>query len=367
MNESIGAVRPEADAGWVASPGAANCVGRVDLELRVVSSTVELDALRQAWSDLHLRSGASVFQSYEWQRTWWAHFGETEASRSLHVIVLTADREVVAIAPFVVEAVRIAPFVSLRRLVFLGTGTTDYLDLLVQRGLESICCARIAAHLAQESSASFDVVSLSDIPECSASRSHLFEALRAHGFEGKTFVVEQCPRAVLKGTWKETLDSFEGGRGQRLVKRVRKMKQRFRVELEVSQGAGALGADIDEFMVMHQHRWTSAGKKGVFAERTMAAFQRAVAQAFFDRGWLFLAFLRIDGRRVAAMCSFKHRGDLSYYLGGLVDAGEASKHSPGLVFHCLCMEELIPRGIGVYDFLRGSHLYKYRCGAVDVP
>jgi len=277
MTKSMGGERPPVGAAREEARIAAIGLGRAKLDLKVVTSTAGLDALRSKWSDLHLRTGASVFQSYEWQRTWWAHFGENVTSRSLHIVVLEAEGEVVAIAPFVVEAIPIAPMLGLRRLVFLGTGMSDYLDLLVRTGLEAACCARIAAHLAQQG-VSFDMLLLSDIPDRSATRSPLFEALCAHGFEGRTLVVEQCPRTLLKDTWKETLESFGG-----------------------------------------------------------------------------------------IACNFRHRDEVSFYLSGLGNSGEALKYSPGLVLHCLCMEELIPQGVRVFDFLRGSVRYKYQFGAVDVP
>src|SRR5207248_3299368 len=80
--------RPPAGTARVEGPVAAIGRGRPKLDLQVVTSTAGLDALRSKWSDLHLRTGASVFQSYEWQRTWWAHFGENVNSRSLHIVVL---------------------------------------------------------------------------------------------------------------------------------------------------------------------------------------------------------------------------------------------------------------------------------------
>jgi len=338
------------------------------LAVRVVRSTDELDALQPAWSAMHAQASGSVFQSYEWQRTWWKHLGGTDPARRLHVVVLEANGEVVAIAPFFIEVVRIAPFLTLRRLAFLGSGLTDHLDLLVKEGLEARCCDEVASHLAQENRA-FDVLSLSDIPDSSPSRSLLFDALRVHGFEGKAFVAEQCPRTLLKSTWKETLETFEGRHRREVGRRMRQMHKQFRVELDICRDARSVGADIDEFMAMHQRRWTAAARKGVYADAPVAAFQREIAQLFFARGWLFLAFLRLDGRRVAAICAFKHADVIAHYLSGLAidDLPEARKLSPGIVLCCLGMQELIPQGIRVYDFLRGIETYKYECGAVDVP
>src|SRR5438876_1751110 len=197
--------------------------------VRVVRSTGELDALQPAWSALHAQTGGSVFQSYEWQRSWWKHLAGSDPRKRLHVVLLEANGDVVAIAPFFIESVRIAPFLTLRRLAFLGSGLTDHLDLLVKQGLQARCCEEIASHLAEESRA-FDVLSLSDIPASSPNRSPLFDGLQAHGFEGKAFVAEQCPRTLLKGTWKETFETFEGRHRREVGRRMRQMQKLFRVE-----------------------------------------------------------------------------------------------------------------------------------------
>jgi CelD/BcsL family acetyltransferase involved in cellulose biosynthesis len=336
------------------------------LELRVVTTTSGLDDLEPAWSRLHEECGAGVFQSYEWQRTWWRHVGSQDPRCQLHLLLLAAAGRVACIAPFLLERVpALWPF-SVRRLGFLGGAVTDYLDLLVAPGLEASCHDRIAAHLAGLRHA-FDVVSLADLPDASPTRSGLLEALRRHGFEGSAFVTGLCPRTTLRATWKETLASFDGNHRRQLTKRCRQLQERFAVELEVCRRAEDLPADVDAFIEMHQRRWTAAGRKGALAEAAVAGFQREVSRLLFGRGWLYLTFLKVDGRRISALCSFMHRDVLAYYLNGVGADGEARKFSPGLVHHGLCMEDLVGQGVHVYDFLRGTERYKYECGAVDVP
>ena len=339
-----------------------------ELELRLVSTAEAFDALEPAWSALHQDCGARVFQSYEWLRTLWKHTGEQNPRRTLHIIVLAEAGRVVCIAPFQIEVVPVFGPIALRRLEFLGTGLSDYLDVLTVKGLEERCFDRVASQLATRSPA-FDVISLCDIPNDSPVHERLHQALRRHGFDGAAFVSEQCPQTLLKATWKETLDAFEG-QGKHLRERKKalaQLQQRFRAELEVCRNEQELSRDVEAFMELHQRRWTSSGQKGVYAEPEVAAFQREVARRFFERGWLHLSFLRVNGTRVSAHCSFRHEGVLSVYLTGSGEAGEATKYSPGLAHHWLCMEDLIPQGVVVYDFLRGIEPYKYKCGAVDVP
>ena len=338
----------------------------LSLDLRVVSSTAELDALQPAWIQLHTESGASPFQSFEWQRIWWKHLGEQVPARRLHVVVLSAGAEPVAIAPFMIESVRIAPLIGLRRLVFVGTGLSDQLEPIVRPGLETVACDLVASHLAAQAHA-FDLLSLADMPEAARTREPLLSALRRHGFEGKAFVAEQCPRTVLKNSWRETLDGWDGRRRRKLGWRIRQMHKSFEVEVEMHRGGQGLAANVDEFIDMHQQRWTSLGRRGVYSDPTVAAFQHEVAQAFAHRGWLLLAFLRVDGTRLVSFCGFQKDDQVFIYLTGMRDPGEARRFAPGIVLHALCMESLLPKGLRRYEFLRGIEEWKYECGAVDVP
>ncbi len=335
--------------------------------VRLVTTVDEFERLESAWSDLLRQSDASVFQSFEWHRTWWTHFGEPTANRQLHIAVVHVGGEIVAIAPFFIETVALAPLIRFRRLAFLGTGETDYLDVLVRRGMEAECCERLAAHLASDGSP-FDVISLADIPDRSPTHRLLFEALALRGFEGRRFVAEQCPRLRFESTWDETLELFRGNkRRAKLLSSMRRMERQVGAELEVCSDPDRLERDIDEFMEIHQSRWNARGHRGVFADRATRAFQRDVARALFQRGWLHLAFLRSAGERVAAMCGFRYRGEFAWYLSGLRDGSPARKYSPLNVLVAYTMERLQAADDKVFDFLRGQEPYKYEFGAVNVP
>ena len=84
-------------------------------------------------------------------------------------------------------------------------------------------------------------------------------------------------------------------------------------------------------------------------------------------GGLFLAFLKLNGRRVAVNYGFRFRETLSTYLNGMIELGDMAKFSPGKVLHELTMQEGIKEGMQVYDFMRGRERYKYALNAVDVP
>lgn len=338
----------------------------VGFEISVGTSISDFDALEQEWKALHEEHGISVFQSFEYQRTWWKHFGENHPQRQLHIVIVREHNRLVAIAPFYVERLRLLGFLTFRRLAFLGREISDYLDVVVARGYESTSTEVIAAHLADNGLLG-DVIVLEDITERSSTLGPLYEALLRHGFRGARFISEQCPRTQLLHDWEATLSSFHIDHRREIRRRRRNICKNYEVEFEIPRTENDVRVDLDEFIAMHQYRWTTSGHKGVFADSRATALHREIADLFQKRGWLFLGFLRVNGKRIAANYCFRFRNELSVFLTGMADAGVAAKYSPGRVLTAYCMEEAVNQGLNVYDFMRGTEHYKYEFDGVDVP
>jgi CelD/BcsL family acetyltransferase involved in cellulose biosynthesis len=335
------------------------------LELRVVEHASELDALEREWNALLERSDASVFQSFEWQRTWWRHFGEGRRGARLHLVTLRDGDGLAAIAPLYVE--RVLGPLRLRRLLFVGHRDSDYLDVLAARGREAECAEALAAHLSAHPEV-FDVAVLEETPDRSRIGRALCEAFVRRGWATSRFVQERCPQTALAKTWEETIARFDIANRREVRRRLRNMRKEHAVELEVVPPGSAVEPAMREFVDMHQERWARDGWWGAFADPGLADFHRDVAERLSRRGWLFLAFLRVDGWRCAVNYGFSFGGSASVYLTGAraVPPGLA-RHSPGRTLHALGMQWAIERGRMLYDFMRGSEPYKYELGAIDVP
>jgi CelD/BcsL family acetyltransferase involved in cellulose biosynthesis len=336
----------------------------VECLLHLVDSTQEFDALELEWNLLFEENGTSVFQSFEWQRTWWKYFGEGNPRARLYIIVIRSERRLLAIAPFLIETVNTLGLYTLRKISFLGRRDSDYLDILVAKGFESVSADVIASHLAKHSSM-FDVLYLEDIPEHSRTHTVLYEALARVQFRGELFINEYCPRVHLLDSWEATLSSLTGTHRRHLNQRRRQMRENFVAEFEVTAEQKDVSQDMNDFIALHQRRWNKKGYKGVFSDQRMVLFHHEVARRCFQRGWLFLAFLRLDGKRTAAVYGFRFRDELEYYLGGVEEDGAARPYSPGSVLHSYAIEAAIKEGRNVYDFMRGRERYKYTFGAVD--
>jgi hypothetical protein len=149
---------------------------------------------------------------------------------------------------------------------------------------------------------------------------------------------------VFGATWDDTLGSLPPETRGKMTRRMRHLARRhdalLELPLDFPQDPEQVDRDVDDFIELHQQRRTTTGQPGAFADAEFAAFVRDAARAQARCGRLVLAFLRIDGERKAAICGFRHRSDFDYYLGGMGDAGDAMRYSPGIALHLWCMEAM---------------------------
>jgi CelD/BcsL family acetyltransferase involved in cellulose biosynthesis len=332
----------------------------------VIEDAAGFDALEPEWNALLERSDASVFQTFEWLRTWWRHFGEGDRRRRLHLVTVRGPEGLRAVAPLFLERAGLPGALGLRRLLFIGHRDSDFLDVLAARGHEADALERIARRLSDHPA--FDVAALEELPDRSATGARLHEALSRLGWTSVRRPDSPCPRAALAATWEETLARLTVEQRREIRRRLRNLTREHRAELEIVPAGPDVGPAMDEFIEMHQERWARDAYWGAFADPGQAAFHREVAARLARRGWLFLAFLRVDGRRTTVNYGFSFRDAIAIYLTGARAVDERlARHSPGRMVHALSMRHAVERGLPVYDFMRGREPYKYELGAVDVP
>ena len=93
------------------------------------------------------------------------------------------------------------------------------------------------------------------------------------------------------------------------------------------------------------------------------SFHREFARCAFERGWLRLWFLEIDGDPVAAWYGFRFGEAESYYQSGRDPAWDRS--SVGLVLLAHTIREAMGDGMREYRLLRGGESYKDRFATAD--
>jgi CelD/BcsL family acetyltransferase involved in cellulose biosynthesis len=101
------------------------------LRTSVLRSAGEFAALEEEWEDLyHDSAQATPFQSWAWLYSWWESYGEDYDLR----LVTVRDRRrglLVGVAPLMLKY-----RLGFSKLLFVGTGLTDYLDVLIRERWE---------------------------------------------------------------------------------------------------------------------------------------------------------------------------------------------------------------------------------------
>lgn len=318
------------------------------LEISEICSTAELRALAPEWRSLANAATCTPFQRPEWLLPWWEHFG-TDAPAA---VALRRRGELVALAPLYVRPEARGE----RVLALIGTGNSDYVDVLAHPSHRRDAASALLAYIA-ETSTRWDRCELGPLPATSA----LLSAAAPCAWRSVVEQMDVCPVLPLGS-------GLDGAIPARFLSRLRYAWRRLTREHEIcieSANAGNARSLLDALCDLHGERWRARGADGVLDSARVRAFHGAVVDAMVAQGQLRLDVMRVDGRTAAAFYGFADARCLYYYIGGF-DPGFA-RYSVGSLIVLHAIEHAAQAGAREVDFLRGRESYKYRWGAGDRP
>jgi CelD/BcsL family acetyltransferase involved in cellulose biosynthesis len=337
---------------------------------------------------------ATPFSSWAFHRAWWDGYGVSAHEETLVLVPSDGpdDAMPVAIIPLMhrhaVEARDVELHTTLRHsagalltlvpddakaLYFGASYHADYATILAAPEHLAAAAGALADYCSAggdpEHPQPWDAVDLRRLRVGDPAIEALAEAFGSREMDrGWTLNVEPeevCPVATLPPG--ATLDDYFGTLGKKerheIRRKVRRAEAAGTVELTASVDPIA---DLSAFIDLHQKRW---GADGLFPDTEggdqSRVFFRRLFELFPADGPLRLAFLTVDGRRIAACVSFETADTVLYYNAG-VDP-EARELSPGVVMVERLVRRALERGATRLDFLRGNEPYKYEWGAADEP
>jgi CelD/BcsL family acetyltransferase involved in cellulose biosynthesis len=323
------------------------------LSATVLRTADELTALAPEWATLWARvPAATPFQAPAWLLPWWRTLGGGDL-----VVVAVRDDQgcLVGLAPFFIYVDG-----SVRRLMPIGIGISDYLDILLDPTMEDAAAAALFACLRQERDR-WDVIA--------------FEELNP----GARLLTVPCPPGWLDDVDDQgscmVLTLPEGtGRIEDCVRRsklydVRRARDRARRRGTVSltrADPSSVGEQLEALLRLHGMRWASRGEPGgVLASAKLRDFHRQVAPAMLAAGGLRLYALRMNGQIIGSYYGFLHRTQAYAYLMGFDPA--YAFESPGTILLAHAIEEAMREGAREFHMLRGREPYKYAWGATERP
>jgi CelD/BcsL family acetyltransferase involved in cellulose biosynthesis len=312
-------------------------------ELRI--ETVEdLDVVRTQWAAL-AELGGNIFGTWEWCESWRRHLAP--AAETAVALVRRGNGAPLGILPLYVA------WQSPVRLVrFLGAGPSDEMGPICAAADRPLVALALAEHVQ---------ATLGDRGV------FLGEHLQPeHGFDvalpARTLSAASCPVVRPRG---RSFDDYLATRSRnfrsQVGRRERQLIRDHNLVFRLCDEQGRLAEDMATLFRLHQARW-SAGDSVSFAG-PRAAFHLEFAQRAFDRGWLRLWIMELDGQPVAAWHGFRFAGVESYYQAGRDPAFDDLSVGSVLLSHTI--RAAFEDGMREYSFGLGDETYKGRFAEDD--
>ena len=319
------------------------------LRIDELTSIEQLEHLRSEWLDLYHRCARTTpFQLPQWLIPWWKHLGEGQ----LWTLALRHEGRLVGLAPWFLHMDNQA---AARQLLFIGTGNTDYLDVLLDPDWESEGQVAFFQHL-EANSTLWDRCDWQQL----RGESTLLRAPLAGQWDNHISVQDVCPVLKLPSHLESLSQAVPGHMLEKLRFYWRRAEKLGRVEI-TRACKGNLRELFCAHVELHRVRWLSRGQPGMLNEERIARFQAEAASEMLANGVLRLSALRLADRPIGTLFALADRRAAFYYLGGFDP--EFAPISPGTLLIGDAIEQAIREQLNEFDFLRGCEAYKYRWGA----
>lgn len=317
------------------------------MEARIVSAIGPIGLDERGWNALVTQSETNtVFQTYQWTRSWLKAFGDQY--EQLFVSVADASG-IVGVAPLVIEW----GLAGERVVRFLGDGKADYCDILAATHKANVLGAIFDAIFAAHER--WDVIALNNIPAQSTTVDLIRAICHRTGYRVLVDDQFQCPTLQIKGHEDSALKIFNK---PGLRRRQNYFQRNGRLVFTNLTSAAAAVPYLDRFFSQHVARWSSGKSPSLFLDERNRAFYRELTANIADQGWLLFSVVEFNDQPIAFHFGFDYNDTVLWYKPSF-DVAYAS-HSPGLVLLRYLIGYAIEQKRHELDFTVGDEPFKSR-------
>jgi CelD/BcsL family acetyltransferase involved in cellulose biosynthesis len=168
--------------------------------------------------------------------------------------------------------------------------------------------------------------------------------------------VERSPFVRIDGGWEHYQATLPRRRRSELRRRRRRLQERGALTLEIATGEARLTELLEEGFAVETSGWKARAGTAIVSRADTQLFYRRVAEWAAERGWLRLAFLRLDERPLAFHFTLED-GVVAYQLKGGYDPGFRELAPGTLLIHDM-LEWAFASGLHTYEFLGADEDFK---------
>lgn len=289
-----------------------------------------IDPLKADWERLAQHTRAAPFLWPGWISAWWQAFGNGE----LQILTVYEDGRLSGVLPL--QSLRGA----------LLSPTNPHTPLFGFLAATETAAERLTSALFAQRPRHIELSYLeADEDSVSLARA---TAEAAH-YEVFADSIQAAPYVATGGPW----DVYEGGLRTKfrseLRRRRRRLEEEGRLTLEVSDGKEGLETLLEEGFKVEGSGWKEYYGTSIRSASATHRFYTEVAQWAAERGWLRLAFLRLDGRALAFDYCLEFN-KIHYLLKTGYDPAYR-RYGPGMIIRYLMLTRAFSGEIVTYDFL----------------
>lgn len=311
---------------------------------RVVSSIEETGLDERSWNALAGLGINTVFQTYQWHRSWLATYGRLYEPS---FVTVSDGTSITGVAPLIVEDTAARG----RVVRFVGDGRADYCDLLAAGNVSTVA-AMVRELCARKD---WDILDLKNIPSESASAGVLQAVCQEAGYSVLVHDHLVCPTLLLHGHEPEAsriLNKPSLRRRQNYFERLGCLSFR------TLSAASDIEPQLDAFFEQHIARWSASRTPSLFLVQANRDFYYELTRQLDGTSWLAFSLVELDGRPIAMHYGFDYNDTLFWYKPSFDPAFAA--HSPGLVLVRHLIRRAMEDGRRELDFTIGDESFKRR-------
>ena len=285
-----------------APPTLAQTIPGVTHGLTVETVTDEQTFLRLQgeWDDAVDRAQIGhPFLCHDWIRTWWECFGE---GAELHVIVVRAGGQIVAIAPLLFERTRMYGM-PVRRLRLMQNDHSPRADFIVADYASQAYHAIWTALFDERHN--WDVMLLSQLPPQTVTVQFVKGLASADGCATGIWRGGSSPYLPIAGTEGDYFAGLSAKFRQNLRNRMTRLTRVGKPALEIVSDT-SLSEAVGDAIRLEESGWKRDAGTAISTDLKIRQFYMRLAARMADRGWLRLMFLNVSGRRIATSYSIEH-------------------------------------------------------------
>ena len=311
----------------------------------------------QEWNELLKESISDTpFLRYEYQQLWWQHRGGGEWKNAQLVLVAAQEGgKLIGIAPLFIAEYEGKPCLLLNGSIEIS----DYLDVIVRKDDHAQFVSGLLDFLASTLADNWSSLDWYNLPDDSPTLAVLKAEAEKRGWTHLEEVYRPTPRIALNGDFDEYLSRVEKKQRHEIRRKMRRAAESGRVRFYIVPKDADIEPELESFF----HLMIQEPNKALFLQDVMRDQMSTSLRAAHDYGYLWLAFLEVDGVKAAASLNFDYKNKLWGYNSGV--SRDFMELSPGWVLMSHVIQWCCENGRSEFDFMRGDEDYKYRFGGVN--